>query len=105
MNILQPRNLVGQRANKFGQQSELRIELLVGFMKRLQEDRIFGQKESANSGLFIHHEFEEAVGMRDHEVGMIDQTCAPLDILQANAEDKGEEGEGGNGQREEADQK
>ena len=81
-------------ADKITEDGELRIELPVGFMERLQENRIFGQKISAKAGLFIHHELEEVIGVGDDQVGVIDHASAALNILQAQSKDecKGSEG-------------
>jgi hypothetical protein len=66
---------------------------------------IFGQKISTEAGLFIHDEFNKAVGVGGDEIGVIDGTSALLDVLQVEAKDKGKDCKSGDGKCEKANQK
>lgn len=84
---------------------EFRFELSVGVVEGLQEGLVFGEEVATEASLFIDHELDEVVGVADDLVGVIDRGCAALDVLQAKAKNKGEDGQCSDGESEQADQK
>ena len=57
----------GEQGVEFG------LDLSVGLVQGLEEDRIARQKVAAQTGLFVDHQFDQAVGVEDDDVGAIDR--------------------------------
>src|SRR5882757_4164975 len=87
LKTMQSRDLVGT-VNQGEQGGELRFDLLIGFVQRLKEDRVARQQETAQAGLFIDHQLDQAVAVEDDNVGAIHRARTLLDALQAVAEDE-----------------
>src|ERR1700730_17416756 len=93
------------RTMNHGEQGvELGLDLLICVMQRLKEDRVARQKETAQSGLFIDHQFDEAVGVEDDYVGAIDCARTLLNAFEAVAEDESQNSECCNRQGKETEQ-
>jgi len=82
---MQPGDLIGTM-NHAEESVELWLDLLVRLVKRLQEGWVMGQKEAAQSGLFIHHQFDETVCVEDNDVRTIDCGRALLNAFEAITE-------------------
>jgi hypothetical protein len=104
LEALQARELVGLVRNESGECGELGLELLVGFVEGLQEELVPGEEVSTKAGLFIDYELDEAIGMADDEVGVIDRPRAVLDVLQADAKKQSEDSKRCNRQGKKTDQ-
>jgi len=72
---------------------ELGFDLLICVMQRLKEERVPRQKEAAQTGLFVNHQFGEAVGVENNDVGAIDGACTFLNAPQAVTEDESQSSE------------
>src|SRR5260370_38954059 len=76
--------------NHVEQGVELRFDLPICVMQRLKEDGVARQKETAQAGLFIDHQFDQAVAVEDDDVGAIYCARTLLNALQAVTEDGSE---------------
>src|SRR5260370_38784505 len=103
LKTMQSRHLIGT-VNHGEQGVELGFDLLICVMQRLKEDRVARQKEAAQTGLFIDHQFDEGVGVEDDDVGAIHGVRALLNALQAIAEDESQNSECCNRQCKETEQ-
>src|SRR5260370_41797800 len=93
LKTMQSRHLIGT-VNHGEQGVELGFDLLICVMRRLKEDRVARQKEAAQTGLFIDHQFDEAVGVEDDDVVAIHGGCALLKALQPRADEESPNSEG-----------
>ncbi len=92
LKTMQPCHLVGT-VNHGEQGVELGFDLLICIVQRLKEDWVSRQKVAAQAGLFVDHQFDEAVGVENDDVGAIDCARALLNALQAVAEDESQNSE------------
>jgi hypothetical protein len=92
LKTVQPCYLVGT-VNHGEQSVELRFDLLICVMQRLKEDRVARQKEAAQAGLFVDHQFDKAVSVEYDDVGAIDCARTPLNAPQTIAEDESQNSE------------
>src|SRR5260370_3229443 len=74
--------------NHVEQGVELRFDLPICVMQRLKEDRVARQKETAQAGLFIDHQFDQAIAVKNDDVGAIDRSHTLLNTFQPVAEDE-----------------
>ena len=87
LKTMQSCHLVGT-VNHGEQGVELGFDLLICGLQRLKEGRVARQKETTQAGLFIDHQFDQAVGVENDDVGAIDSGGTLLNALQAVAEDE-----------------
>jgi hypothetical protein len=104
LKTMQPCHLIGT-LNHAEEGVELGFDLLIGVVQRLKEDRVARQQETAQAGLFINHQLDQAVAVEDDNVGAIHGTRTLLDALQAVAEDESKNSKRCDGQGEETEQK
>src|ERR1700756_2177238 len=100
LKTLQPRNLI-RTVNQTEESLELRFDLLIGLMQRLKEDGIASQKETTQAGLLVDHQFDQAVGVEDDNIGTIDRARTGLNVFQAVTEDESQNSQCCNRQRKE----
>ena len=84
---------------------ELGFNLLICGSQRLKEDRVARQKETAQTGLFIDYQFDQAVGVENDDVSAIHCFRALLNTLQAIPEDESQNSKCCNRQYKETEQK
>ena len=88
MQALQPGCLFGITPYQGEQGAECRLELLTSLLVGLKKPGIAGEQESAKTGFFIHHQFDQVVDARDDTVGMVNLASASLHL--AKPEDQGQ---------------
>ena len=83
----------GRAVDQTEQSVEFGLNLLVGFVQRLEKDGISGKEISAQAGLFIDDQFDQAVCVDDDDVGAVDDVRAFLNASQTIAKDKSQDSE------------
>ena len=104
LKTMQSCHLIGT-LNHGEQGVEFGFDLFVCLMQRLKEDRVARQQETAQTGLFVDHQFDQAVGVEDDDVGTIHGACTVLNALQTVAEDESQDSECCNRQCKKTEQK
>ena len=104
LKTMQPRHLV-RAVNQIEESLELSFNLLIGLMQRLKEDGIVSQKETTQTGLLVDHQFDQAVGMENDDVGAIDRARTGLNAFEAVTENESQNSQCCNRQRKKTEQK
>jgi hypothetical protein len=72
-------------------------------MVGLKKCGVVGKEKSPEAGLFVHHQFDQVVGVRDNLIGAINPASIALNLAEPVNQSQGKQSHGKDGQSEKAD--
>src|ERR1700733_1050587 len=101
--MLQPGSLFWIALPEVEEGFKFRIQVLRGFMVGLKKGGVVSEEKSPQPCLFVHHQFDQVVGVRDDLIGAIHPASIALHLTESVNQSQGKQSHGKDGQSQKAD--